>query len=122
MKALLAFLIILNSAIVSEQYAEFSFDKRIHKFQATAEGKPLEHHFKFTNTGKAPLVITNYEVDCSCTMATYSKEPVMPGEEGEILVSFDTAGKIGWQYRKIKLFANTKKTPYWIEIRVKVIN
>lgn len=122
MKALIALLIIFNSAIVSEQYAEFSFDKRIHKFDPVQEGEPLSHTFTFTNTGDEPLIISNYEVECECTKAQYSKEPVMPGESGEIHVTFDTKGKIGWQYRKIQLYANTKKSPYWIEIRVKVLN
>jgi hypothetical protein len=122
MKAIIALLIIFNSAIVSEQYAEFSFEKRIHKFKPVKEGKTIEHTFKFTNTGDEPLIISNYSVECDCTKAEYSNAPIMPGEAGEIRVTFDTKGKIGWQYRKILLYANTKKTPYWIEIRVKVIN
>ena len=120
LKALTAFIMILNSAIVLGQYAEFSFDERIHKFEEVNEGAQLEHTFTFTNKGKAPMVISKYDVECDCTKAIYPKEPILPGEEGEILITFDTTGKLGWQYRKIQLYANTKKTPYWIEIRVKV--
>jgi len=122
MRAFIALLIILNSASVSERYAEFSFEKRIQKFKPVKEGETIEHTFKFTNTGEEPLIISNYSVECTCTKAQYSKEPVMPGDSGEIHITFDTKGKIGWQYRKIQLYANTKKTPNWIEIRVKVLN
>lgn len=113
---------ILNSAIVLGQYAEFSFDKRIHKFDEVQEGEQLTHTFKFENKGLVPLIISNYNVECDCTKAIYSKEPIMPDDHGEITITFDTKGKIGWQYRKIQLHANTKKSPYWIEIRVKVNN
>ena len=51
-KAVLAFIIIgLNSAAVLGQYAEFSFDKKVKKFEPVKEGEILEHSFKFTNTG-----------------------------------------------------------------------
>ncbi|HCY46006.1 MAG TPA: DUF1573 domain-containing protein [Flavobacteriales bacterium] len=121
-KAIAAFIMILNSAIVLGQYAEFSFDQRIHKFEEVNEGAQLEHTFTFENKGKVPLVISKYEVECDCTKAIYPKAPIMPGEQGEITITFDTKGKLGWQYRKIQLYANTKKTPYWIEVRVKVNN
>lgn len=121
-KAIAAFIMILNSAIVLGQYAEFSFDQRIHKFEEVNEGAQLEHTFTFENKGKVPLVISKYEVECDCTKAIYPKAPIMTGEQGEITITFDTKGKLGWQYRKIQLYANTKKTPYWIEVRVKVNN
>jgi hypothetical protein len=121
-KAIAAFIMILNSAIVLGQYAEFSFDERIHKFEEVHEGTQLEHVFTFENKGDVPMVISKYEVECDCTKAIYPKAPIMPGEREEITITFDTKGKLGWQYRKILLYANTKKTPYWIEIRVKVNN
>lgn len=121
-KAIAAFIMILNSAIVLGQYAEFSFDQRIHKFEEVNEGAQLEHTFTFENKGKVPLVISKYEVECDCTKAIYPKAPIMTGEQGEITITFDTKGKLGWQYRKIQLYANTKKTPYWIEVKVKVNN
>lgn len=120
-KALLAFIMILNSAIVLGQYAEFSFDKRTYKSEEVKEGEELSHTFTFENTGDEPLIISKYGVECDCTKAIYSKEPVMPGETSEITITFDTTGKFGWQYRKIQLFANTKKSPYWIQIQVKII-
>ncbi|MEZ7940947.1 MAG: DUF1573 domain-containing protein [Flavobacteriales bacterium] len=121
-KAIAAFIMILNSAIVLGQYAEFSFDERIHKFEEVHEGTQLEHVFTFENKGDVPMVISKYEVECDCTKAIYPKAPIMPGEREEITITLDTKGKFGWQYRKILLYANTKKTPYWIEVRVKVTN
>lgn len=119
-KAIIAFIMILNSAIVLGQYAEFSFDGRTHKFEEVAAGAQLEHVFTFTNSGDEPLVITKYDVECECTKAILPKAPILPGETGTIKVTFDTEGKVGWQYRKILLHANVKKSPYWIKIVVNV--
>ena len=113
---------ILNSAIAFGQFAEFSFDHKVQKSPPTKEGEILETDFSFTNTGDVPLIITEYKVECSCTQVIFPKEPIMPGESGVIEVRFDSDKKIGWQYRKIRLYANTKKSPTEIEIRVKVLN
>lgn len=46
--------------------------------------------FKFTNTGTDPLVISNAKGSCGCTVPSYPKEPIMPGEAGYIKVKYDT--------------------------------
>lgn len=46
--------------------------------------------FKFTNTGDAPLTITNAKGSCGCTVPSYPREPIMPGESGYIKVKYDT--------------------------------
>jgi hypothetical protein len=46
--------------------------------------------FTFTNTGTEPLVIKNARGSCGCTVPTWPKEPIMPGESGSIDVKYDT--------------------------------
>jgi hypothetical protein len=46
--------------------------------------------FKFNNTGKAPLIIKGAKGSCGCTVPSYPKEPIMPGESGYIKVKYDT--------------------------------
>lgn len=111
---------ILNSAVAFGQAAEFSFDKKVLKFDPISEGTTLNMEFRFTNTGSEPLIISNYKVQCSCTKVTYPLEPVLPGEPGVIAVSFDSAGKIGWQYRTILLQANVPGGSSELEFQVKV--
>jgi hypothetical protein len=36
--------------------------------------------FYFTNTGNAPLIITNVLSTCGCTVPTKPNEPIMPGK------------------------------------------
>ncbi len=69
-------------------FAESEFD-----FGEMEGGTNVEHIFKFTNTGKAPLVIVDAKGSCGCTVPSYSKDPVAPGAEGELLVKFNGSGK-----------------------------
>ena len=46
--------------------------------------------FSFTNTGNAPLLITKVKATCGCTVPSYSKTPIMPGESGELNIKYDT--------------------------------
>lgn len=120
LKSIAAMLLILNSATVYAQFAEFSLDKKVHKFDPVQAGEQLECTFEITNTGDIPLVLTTYDVACTCTKAEYSKEPLLSDQQTTVRILFDTTGKIGWQYRSIVLNANTKK-PIELEIRVKVV-
>ena len=47
--------------------------------------------FEFTNTGNAPLIISKVEPACNCTDAIWTKTPIMPGQKGEVQVTFDAA-------------------------------
>jgi hypothetical protein len=61
--------------------------------------------FKFTNTGKLPLIINNAQGSCGCTVPTYPKEPIMPGEISEIRVKYDT-NRIGQFTKFVTLTTN----------------
>lgn len=52
---------------------------------------PAKHEFKFTNTGKQPLLITSANASCGCTVPEYTKEPIMPGKTGVITVIYNAA-------------------------------
>lgn len=45
--------------------------------------------FKFKNTGKSPLKLVDVKSSCGCTVPSYSKEDIMPGEKGEITVKYN---------------------------------
>ena len=46
--------------------------------------------FTFTNTGDAPLLITNVKTSCGCTVPGFSKAAILPGETGELNIKYDT--------------------------------
>ncbi len=45
--------------------------------------------FEFTNTGDAPLIISNVLSTCGCTVPTKPNEPIMPGETGKIDIKYN---------------------------------
>ena len=82
------------------------FDNIEHDFGTITQGDVVNHVFKFTNTGDEPLVIKNAKGSCGCTVPQWPKEPIAPGEGGEIKVEFKSAGKSGVQSKKVTIDAN----------------
>jgi len=85
----------------------FTFTQESHDFGEINEGDVAEHDFTFKNTGNAPLIITNAQGSCGCTVPQWPREPIAPGEEGLIKVSFNSNGKVGSQTKTVTLNANT---------------
>lgn len=83
------------------------FEKETHDFGKIKPGDIVTYDFKFTNTGKAPLIITDGYASCGCTKPTWPKTPVKPGETGAIHVVFDSKAKMGLQDKLITITANT---------------
>ena len=64
-------------------------------------------YFKFTNTGSGPLVISSAKGSCGCTVPTWPKEPIMPGQSDYIKVKYDTK-RIGAFTKYVTLTTNSK--------------
>jgi hypothetical protein len=120
----LAFLLILffNSALGFSQQAELKFKDKVHRFGKVIEGDQLQYSYRFTNSGKTPLIFLKYDVACTCTIVTFPEAPVLPGEDGLILVQFDTKGKIAYQDRRITIYSNALESPHNIRFTVNVKN
>jgi len=80
----------------------------------------VNYDFEFTNTGVIPLEFYSYEVECTCTVVTLPDEPIAPGQQGRIEVSFDTNGKYYFQDRIINLVTNTKRKNEKLRLKVYV--
>jgi len=89
------------------KFPQFKFKESTYDFGTITEGDVVEHTFKFTNTGEAPLVIQSASASCGCTVPSYPRTPVAPGETGEIQVKFDSSNKPGIQNKTVSLTANT---------------
>ena len=66
--------------------------------------------FMFTNTGNAPLVINQAFASCGCTVPTYTKDPVKPGEQGKIDVTYNGKGKFPGHFNKTITIRSNAKT------------
>ena len=79
------------TAMQTDNKAEFKFEKETHDFGKIPQGKPVSINFKFTNTGEEPLIISNVESTCGCTVPKYTSTPVLKGQTGIITVTFNAA-------------------------------
>ena len=68
-----------------------NFEAQNFDFGKIKQGTPVTHEFKFTNTGKVPMIITNVQASCGCTTPDWSKEPIAPGQKGFIKATYNAA-------------------------------
>lgn len=85
----------------AENYAEIKFDTLRHNFGKFSKNNPIvKCSFKFKNTGTAPLVIHQAFASCGCTVPTFTKEPIKPGETGVIDVTYNGTDKFPGHFQK----------------------
>ena len=107
---LTAFLSVFALIAFAAGEAEIKFEKTSHDFGTFPESEKVTCTFKFTNTGNNLLVIHQAIASCGCTVPQYSKEPIKPGETGEIVVTYNGAGKFPGHFKKsITIRTNAKQ-------------
>ncbi len=106
-----------NRDEVAKKIPVMSFDKAEHDFGQIVQGTPQETIFTFTNTGDAPLIITDAKSSCGCTVPQYPKnKPIAPGESGEMVVKFNGSGQ-NQVTKTITVTANTAKGSELLRIK-----
>ena len=93
----------------SSDFPVLTFDKAEHDFGEIEAKQNVETVFNYTNTGKAPLVITDIKSSCGCTVPKdWSKEPLAPGASGSFTVKYNGSGKNKIS-KTVTVTANTEK-------------
>jgi Protein of unknown function (DUF1573) len=87
--------------------AKIEFETTSHNFGTITEGEVTKHVFKFKNTGAVPLVISDIQTSCGCTVPDWQRAPVAVGASGEVKVQFNSEGKNNAQEKAIRVIANT---------------
>jgi len=113
-------IISVQQAFKDSIFAEISFIKEISDFGQVPEGDSLVQEFKFRNTGKKDLIINSVESDCECVSASYPKQHLRPGQEGEIIVTFNTTGIKGKQVKNIVVDSNGSTKPKILSITAEI--
>lgn len=98
---------------------EISFDKLVHNYGTVAFGGDGVCTFKFTNTGKEPLILQQPQSSCGCTVPTWPKEPVLPGASDKIQVTYNTK-KAGPINKTVTVRSNAKNNTVVLRITGKV--
>lgn len=104
MKKLLLMTMLLLCGVtfaMAQKPAEIKFEKITHNFGKFSSKNPVVSTvFEFTNVGEQPLVINQAVASCGCTVPEYTKEPIKPGEKGEIKVTYNGTGKFPGHFKK----------------------
>ena len=97
--------------------AAISFDKEVHDYGTIKYGADGECVFEFTNTGSVPLIISDAQGSCGCTVPSWPKKPIAPGETAQIVVNYKTT-RVGAINKSVTITSNAVNSPTKI-IRIK---
>ena len=98
----------------------FKWVETTHDFGKIPQGKPVTYEFKFTNVGKAPIVISQAQAGCGCTTPDYSKEPVAPGKSGSVKATFNAAA-VGVFNKGVTVTANVEGGSTYLVLKGEVV-
>ncbi|MBK6521305.1 MAG: DUF1573 domain-containing protein [Sphingobacteriaceae bacterium] len=95
------------------QTAEVKVDDAKQSFTTVPQGTVVKLNYVVTNIGTVPLLLKDFEVECSCTTAEFDDKPVLPGKSTTIVVKFDTKSayaRTRWLHQ-LRFKATLKKAP-----------
>jgi hypothetical protein len=85
---------------------EIALEKESFDFGEINQDESISIEFKLKNIGNAPLIIRSVKGSCGCTVPEWPREPIKPGNEASIKVTFDSKGKTGKQNKRVTLMTN----------------
>ena len=123
---LLIGILVMTMGLVKAQYEkkvttngpEIEFEQLSHDFGNVEYGGKCEVNFKFTNTGNEPLIIQKPKTSCGCTASSWPKEPILPGESENIVVTYKTTTKVGNFSKSVTVTSNAM-TNSTVVLRIK---
>ncbi len=115
MKTILSFVAIFFLALTVNAQ-EFKFDSETIDYGKIALGSEGKRVFEFTNVGEAPIIIKDIKSTCGCTVPKKPEQPIMPGEKGQIEVSYDTKRPGGFS-KAITIYSNAKAERKMLKIK-----
>ena len=110
-----------NGEINSASLPAFKFEEIEHDFGKIIQGESVSYEFQFTNTGKTDLIIVDVSTSCGCTVPSFPRTPIRPGDKGAIKVSFNSAGKFGFQAKNVLVVANTQPNTTLLRIKAQIV-
>jgi len=99
-----------TTTVSNENGAKIEFESETIDYGTIENNSDGNREFKFTNTGNTPLVISNAKGSCGCTVPTWPKEAIAPGESSVIKVRYAT-NRTGSFSKSITLTSNAVNAP-----------
>ncbi len=99
----------ITASAQTDTKPKFKFNEEVHSFGKVPQGKPVTTDFTFTNIGEEPLILANVQPTCGCTIADYTKTPVLKNQQGSIKITYNAAN-IG-AFSKTIVVTSNAETP-----------
>jgi hypothetical protein len=96
----------LLSAQQTQSPSVLKFETTTHEFGTVYEGTLATFDFKFTNTGNAPIALSNVQASCGCTTPKWPREPIGPGESAVIQAQYNSTGRPGSFNKNITVYSD----------------
>lgn len=109
-----------NAVIVNANAAVMTLESDVIDYGTIEQGADGVREFKFKNTGKEPLIISNATGSCGCTVPTWSKEPILPGKSGVVGVKYDTK-RLGAINKTITVTSNATEASKVLRIKGNIV-
>lgn len=116
---LIAFVALFSFAATAQ--AKIEFKNETVDYGEVAKGGDGVRVFEFTNTGNAPLIITDVKSSCGCTVPKKPKGPVAPGESSTIEVKYDT-NRVGPIRKTVTVYSNADEPIKALKIKGTVLS
>ncbi|MCB0382783.1 MAG: DUF1573 domain-containing protein [Psychroserpens sp.] len=104
----------------SEDIGIFHFEEEVIDYGTIAQNSDGVRTFQFTNRGRAPIVISKVKTTCGCTIPTYPKQAILPGESATIDIKYAT-NRVGTFSKSITIFSNADNSQKKLRIKGNVI-
>lgn len=121
-KDIISFIICILSVSFAPAQNRLAFEPAVWDFGAIEEADgPVDHTFTGRNVSDRPLVILDATSSCGCTVPSFSRKPVLPGAETQIVVRFDPTNRPGSFEKDLWIYDSDRKRIATISIRGSVV-
>ena len=121
MKRILTALYLISVvALAAVAQPRFTSNTEMYSFGQIEWKHPATVQYIITNTGDAPLVLTEVEPDCACTVAQWTQTPIAPGEKGTVNVTFD-AKALGHFQKSVTIYSNAHPNVAYLHFSGEVV-
>lgn len=111
---------IAATALTAVAQPRFTSNTETYDFGQIEWKHPVTVQYSITNTGDRPLVLTEVEPDCACSVAQWTKTPIVPGAKGTVNVTFD-AEALGHFNKSVAIYCNAQPHLVYLKFNGEVV-
>ena len=111
---------IAATALTAVAQPRFTSNTETYDFGQIEWKHPVTVQYSITNTGDRPLVLTEVEPDCACSVAQWTKTSIAPGAKGTVNVTFD-AEALGHFNKSVAIYCNAQPHLVYLKFNGEVV-